>query len=74
MPDRFDEFGEVVELDPPHVSLRIPRERVADRAGALLARFDIDDISVEDPPIEEVIGEMFERAAAREPDPGQTDA
>ena len=60
MPDRFDGVGEVIELDPPKVSLRLPRDSVAAEAGRLLAAHDIDDLTVEDPPIEEVIRRMYE--------------
>ena len=59
IPDKFDAFGDVVELDPPSVTLRMPRDSVAQRTGALLQSYEIDDLNVEDPPIEEVIGMMF---------------
>ena len=59
MPDRFDAFGELVRLDPPSVTLRMTRDSVAERTGALLQSYQIDDLNVEDPPIEEVIGMMF---------------
>ena len=48
-----------VELDPPSVTLRMPRDSVAQRTGALLQSCEIDDLNVEDPPIEEIIGMMF---------------
>lgn len=59
MPARFDDVGEVIELDPPKVAIRLPRESVARQAGRLLAEHAISDISVEDPPIEDVIGLIF---------------
>ena len=64
MPDRFDAFGELVRLDPPSVTLRMTRDSVAERTGALLQSYQIDDLNVEDPPIEEVIGMMFAAAEA----------
>ncbi len=63
MPDSFDEIGEVLKLDPPTVTLRLPRESVAQRAGQVLASYAVDDIRIEDPPIEEVISRMFGHAA-----------
>lgn len=59
MPDCFDDVGEVIELDPPNVAFRLPRASVAQQAGRLLAEYEINDISIEDPPIEDVIGELF---------------
>jgi ABC-2 type transport system ATP-binding protein len=39
--------------------LRLSRESIAEQAGRLLAAYPIDDLSVEDPPIEDVIGRMY---------------
>ncbi len=64
MPERLEDMGEIVEVNPPKVTLRLPREAVASRAAALLAAYEIDDFSVEDPPIEDVIAEMFKATAA----------
>ncbi len=69
MPERLDEIGQVLKLDPPKVTLRLSRESIAEQAGRLLARHDIEDLSIEDPPIEEVIGELFGRTAKKEADP-----
>ena len=70
MPERFDDIGEVLSLVPPRVTLRLSRESVARQAGRLLAEHDIEDISVEDPPIEEVISQVFgERVAGAEAAP-----
>jgi ABC-2 type transport system ATP-binding protein len=63
MPEPFDGVGEVLSVNPPEATIRLPRESVADEAGRLLARYDISDISVEDPPIEDVISRMFAQAA-----------
>jgi ABC-2 type transport system ATP-binding protein len=66
MPERFDDFGDVITLEPPKVTLRMPRESVAAHAGTLLASFEIEDIAIEEPPIEEVISKVFEDADERE--------
>ena len=55
----FERFGEVLEIIPPKVKLRIQRTEVAQVLAAILAQNAIDDVVVEDPPLEEVIGEMF---------------
>jgi len=69
IPQHFDDIGEVIELDPPTVKLRLPRELAAKRAGALLARFGINDLSIEDPPIEDVISRMYAEVAVPAPEP-----
>ncbi len=71
VPERLDGVATVVERDPPNVSLRIPRDAVAAEAGRLLAMYDIDDISVEEPPIEDVIRQMFEEASVDPADPAR---
>jgi ABC-2 type transport system ATP-binding protein len=58
--------GVVVAYTPPTVQLRLERDGIAGYAARLLARFDIQDISVEDPPIEEVVARLFAK-----PQPGQ---
>jgi len=60
VPDQLGDVGEVLEIDPPKIKLRLPRETVAKQASRLLAQFDVDDFSVEDPPIEDIIGRMYQ--------------
>jgi len=55
----FERFGEVLEIVPPKVKLRVQRSEVAQVLAAILAQTAIDDVVVEDPPLEQVIGEMF---------------
>lgn len=58
-PGNLATFGEIVESLRPRATLRMPRESVAERAARLLSEFEVDDVTVEDPPIEEVIGQVF---------------
>ncbi len=55
----FDHYGEVLAVEPPKVKLRVDRALVPDVLGKLLAAHAVADISVEDPPLEEVIAETF---------------
>ena len=64
VPEDFDGVAEVIDREPPNVSLRVPKDSVAAVAGRLLASHDIDDLTVEDPPIDEVIRRMYDSAAA----------
>ncbi len=56
-------IGTVVEMDAPRVRLRVPRGQVPELLARVLATYTIADVSVEDPPLEEVIAEMFESVA-----------
>lgn len=63
----FERFGEVLEIVPPKVKLRIERTEVARVLAAILAQTAIDDVVVEDPPLEQVIGEVFAQVHVDEP-------
>ena len=58
-------YGEVVDSDAARVTLRVPRAEVARVTARLLAERDVTDLTVEDPPIEDVIELVF-AAGARE--------
>ena len=60
--DGLERFGEILEVRPPKVKLRIPRPQVAKSLAAMLAECTLEDISVEEPPLEEVIAEVFSQA------------
>ncbi|NOS99278.1 MAG: ABC transporter ATP-binding protein [Phycisphaerales bacterium] len=63
-PAGLESFGEVVTANPPMVTLRVPREAIARTTAQFLQEFDVADINVEEPPIEEVIGQMFAASPA----------
>jgi ABC-2 type transport system ATP-binding protein len=57
--DGFGRFGEVLEVLPPKVKLRIGRSAVPTALAAILAQHAVEDVAVEDPPLEEVIAQLF---------------
>jgi len=59
IPAGVSRHGEVVEEQGPKVRLKVSRTDVADTLSALLAEHTVEDVSVEDPPLEDVIAEMF---------------
>lgn len=61
--ERLAAFGTVGACDGLEAELRVPRESVTDVSGRLLGEFPVDDIGIEDMPIEEVIGRMFRQTA-----------
>jgi ABC-2 type transport system ATP-binding protein len=63
-PTDLSRFGEVVRTEGPVADLKVDRARVAEVLGAVLDRYTVLDLSVEDPPLEQVIARVFEEARA----------
>jgi len=59
IPPDLDRYGQVLEIRAPRAKLRLERNDVAKALTRVLGQFSLDDVSVEDPPLEEVIAEMF---------------
>ena len=57
--DGMQKYGDVVEQDGGSVKLRVPKGDTAAVTGRLLAELPIVDLTVEDPPIDEVIEQVF---------------
>jgi ABC-2 type transport system ATP-binding protein len=55
-------YGEVVEHQTPKVRIRISRDVVPEVLAAILANHPVEDVNVEDPPLEQVIAELFSQA------------
>jgi ABC-2 type transport system ATP-binding protein len=60
----FSQYGEVLNQDAGHVTLRIPRERTPEITARILAEQQVNDLTVEDPPIEDVIEKVFAQKSA----------
>jgi ABC-2 type transport system ATP-binding protein len=52
-------YGEVVAVEDGRVSLRVPRAEATEVASRLLRELDVADLTIEDPPIEDVIEGVF---------------
>jgi ABC-2 type transport system ATP-binding protein len=52
-------YGDVLQQDGSRVTLRVPRGETAQITARLLAEQDVADLTVEDPPIEDVIELVF---------------
>lgn len=52
-------YGEVVSQQGSHVTLRIPKAETPQVTARILAELHVDDLTVEDPPIEDVIDKVF---------------
>lgn len=64
MPSDLSRYGDVLELKEPEVKLRVERSVITNVLAAVLAEHEIEDVSVEDPPLEEVIAQVFSQGAA----------
>ena len=54
-------FGAVVEADGLRATVQVKADQVASVVGAMLAALPVTDLTVEDPPLEEVMKELFSR-------------
>ncbi|GAA5532730.1 ATP-binding cassette domain-containing protein [Deinococcus aluminii] len=54
-------YGSDIRVDGLSAELTVPRAEVSARAARLLADLDVADLTVEDPPIEAVMAELFGR-------------
>ncbi|RCS41335.1 ATP-binding cassette domain-containing protein [Bremerella cremea] len=52
-------FGDVISEDPPKAKLRVDRSKVGEVLAAVLDQYELEDVGVEDPPLEEVIADVF---------------
>jgi ABC-2 type transport system ATP-binding protein len=61
-PGDLSRYGEVLDGAVPKSRLRIRRELVPEVLAGILTSHPVEDVSVEDPPLEEVIAELFSQA------------
>jgi len=59
----LERFGEILKTDMPRVSIRVPRANVSRVLAEILNTYTVDDVAVEDPPLEEVIASLFHSIA-----------
>jgi ABC-2 type transport system ATP-binding protein len=52
-------YGEIMDRDGSRVTLRVPKSTTSEVTARLLSDLQVDDLTVEDPPIEDVIEHVF---------------
>jgi len=57
-------FGEVVATDGAKVTIQVPRASASAVAARVLSELQVADLTIEDPPIDEVIARVFAAGAA----------
>lgn len=63
VPSDLDRYGELIELVPPKVKLRVERVDISRILSTVLADHALEDVSVEDPPLEDVIADLFTQSS-----------
>jgi ABC-2 type transport system ATP-binding protein len=61
-PEDLGRFGEVTSCEGPVAELKVERGQVAEALSVILDRYTVIDMSVQDPPLDQVIARVFEQA------------
>ena len=64
-PANLSGYGEVLTRDGGRVTLRVPKAETSQVTARLLAEQPVDDLTVEDTPIDDVIEKIFSRQSAQ---------
>lgn len=59
IPADLERFGAVFDVKLPRAKLKVPRANVPDVLASLLSQYEVEDVSVHERPLEEVIAELF---------------
>lgn len=72
-PPDLERFGEVTRREGPSADLKVERVKVAQVLGAILDRYTLLDMSVQDPPLDQVIARVFEQGQSLREGSHETD-
>ena len=61
-PSDLDYFGEVASREGPVADLRVERTRITEVLDAILDRYTVIDMSIQDPPLDQMIARVFEES------------
>jgi ABC-2 type transport system ATP-binding protein len=64
VPSDLQLFGAVTKQEGPEAVLTVDRARVPEIMSAILERYTVLDVNVQDPPLDQVIAQVFEEARA----------
>ena len=57
--ERLEVYGTVQQLEGRQVRLLVPRGNLTGQVARMLAELAVEDLEVKDPPIEDLIGQVF---------------
>lgn len=69
--EALSQYGRISEQVGPRVKLEVERTRIPEILAAVLAKFPIEDVGVQERPLEEVIAEFFTSGTDTTVKPGQ---
>jgi ABC-2 type transport system ATP-binding protein len=62
-------YGEIESIDGVKATLRVPRGQASEVAAHLLSSIKVDDVLIEEPPVEDIIRQVFAESKNRQADP-----
>jgi|ERR1051326_7705190 ABC-2 type transport system ATP-binding protein len=68
-PEELGKFGTIARREGPAVDLKVERLRVPEVVAAILDRYTVVDMSVQDPPLDQLITRVFESGGVGRPAP-----
>jgi ABC-2 type transport system ATP-binding protein len=63
----IEKYAQVESIRLPNVTLRCPKKNVAKILAELLAKYPIEDVAVDEPPLEEVISKLYQESKPAQP-------
>lgn len=58
--EKLEKIGKIRSYNHPQITLLVPRKEATKRAATLLQNFPVADITIEEPPIEAIIRDVFQ--------------
>lgn len=62
-PNKLSSIGKVIEFGKLNAVIHVRKADVSKKSGMLLGRFPVADLTIEEPPIEEIIRNLFDKGA-----------
>jgi ABC-2 type transport system ATP-binding protein len=59
IPEGLESYGRLFDANAPRAKLEVDRNRIPEILSSVLSRYAIEDVSVQERPLEEVIAELF---------------
>ncbi|HUB07131.1 MAG TPA: ATP-binding cassette domain-containing protein [Myxococcales bacterium] len=60
----LDRFGKLTERGPDRVVFQVPQDALRDRVARVIAELPVADMTIEDPPLEEIMRDLFAAPAS----------
>jgi ABC-2 type transport system ATP-binding protein len=67
-PNVLAQYGEIDSIEGVKATLRVPRGQATEVAAHLLSNIKVDDLLIEEPPVEDIIRQVFAESKSRQRD------